>query len=177
MNDELVQHAEVVGALFRPGEDKRQHLRLVIRMHQDAQQIKQLFRSTHAAGEDDNTVGDAHERFETLFDVRHDDQFVDQRVWRLSGDNGGFGHADKAAVFIALLGVADGGAFHWRFHGAWPAAGADVQFAQAKLGTDAARVQVFIFINRVAAPADNHIRRFADVQRAGVAQNREHQSW
>ena len=81
----------------------------------------------------------------------------------------------QALAFIALLGVADGGAFHWRFHGAWPAAGADIQFAQAKLGTDAARVQVLIFINRVAAPADNHIRRFADVKRAGVTQNREHQ--
>ena len=71
--------------------------------------------------------------------------------------------------------MADGGAFHRRFHRARSTAGAHVKLAQTQLGADAAGVQIFVFVNRVAAPADNHIWRFADVQGAGVAQNREHQ--
>ena len=175
MGDKLVQHAEVVGALFRSGEDQRQHLRFVLRMHQNTQQIEQLFGSADAAREDNDPVGDAHEGFQTLFDIRHDDQFVDQRVRRFCGNDGRFGHADKAAVFVALLRVADGGAFHRGLHRARPAAGADVQFAQSQLRTDAAGVEIFVFINGVTAPADDHVRCFADVQRAGVAQDRKHQ--
>ena len=91
------------------------------------------------------------------------------------GNEGRFGHADKAAVFVALLRVADGGAFHRGLHCARPAAGADVQFAQSQLRTDAAGVEIFVFINGVTAPADDHVRCFADVQRAGVAQDRKHQ--
>ena len=41
--------------------------------------------------------------------------------------------------------------------------------------TDAAGVEIFVFINGVTAPADDHVRCFADVQRAGVAQDRKHQ--
>ena len=163
MGDKFVQHAEVVSALFRSGEDQRQHLRFVIRMHQNTQQVEQFFGGADAAREDDDPVGDAHEGLQTLFDVRHDDQFIDQRVWRFCGDNGRFGHADKAAVFVALLRVADGGAFHRRFHRARPAAGADIQFPQSQLRTDAAGVEIFVFVDRVAAPADDHVRRFADV--------------
>ncbi len=46
---------------------------------------------------------------------------------------------------------------------------------QAQLRTDAAGVEIFVFVDGVAAPADDHVRRLADVQRAGVAQDREHQ--
>ena len=120
-------------------------------------------------------MGDTDKGFQTLFDIRHDDQFVHQRVRRLSGNNRRFGHADKATFFIALLCVTHRGAFHWCFHRAWAAAGADVQLTQTKLVTDAASVQVFVFINGVTAPAHHHARCFPDVQRAGVTQNREDQ--
>lgn len=110
-----------------------------------------------------------------VFDIRHDDQFVHQRVRRLGGDNRRLGHTDKAAVSVTLLRVADRGAFHRRFHRARSTAGTDIQFAQAQLGADAAGVQIFVFVNRVAAPADNHVWRFADVQGAGVTQNGEYE--
>ena len=65
--------------------------------------------------------------------------------------------------------------FHRGFHRARATAGADIQLAQAQLRSDAASVKVLGFIDRVAAPAHYHIRRFAHVQRAGVAQDREDQ--
>ncbi|MNE75352.1 hypothetical protein D3C80_1715020 [compost metagenome] len=37
VHDELIQHLEVIGALFRPGEDQRQDLFAVFRVHQDTQ--------------------------------------------------------------------------------------------------------------------------------------------
>ena len=175
MGDKLVQYTEVVGALLRPGEDQRQHLRFVVGVHQNTQQVEQLFGSADAARENNDPVGDTYEGLQTLFDIRHDDQFIDQRVRWFRSDNGWFGHADKAAVFVALLRMADGGAFHRRLHCARPAAGADIQFPQAQLRTDAAGVEIFVFVDGVAAPADDHVRRLADVQRAGVAQDREHQ--
>ena len=87
VHDKFVQHAEVIGALFWPGQDQWQNLIFVGRIHQDTQQIQQLFCCPYATREDDNTVGDTHERFQTFFNVRHDDQFVYQRVRRFRRDN------------------------------------------------------------------------------------------
>ena len=64
-------------------------------------------------------------------------------------------------------------AFHRRLHHARTAAGADIQLAQAQLGADVAAVLVLHRVDGVAAPADDGIRVFPNVQRAGVAQNRE----
>ncbi len=175
MHHELVENAEVVGALFRAGEDKRQHLVFVRRVHQDTQQIQQFFSRSHAARENNDAVSDTHKRFKAFFDIRHDDQLVDQWVWRLSGNNRRFGHADEAPFFVALLRMADRGALHWRFHRARTAAGADVQLTQAKLVTYATGVEVLVFVDWVTAPAHHHARCFTHVQRAGVAQNGEHQ--
>ncbi|MNL65312.1 hypothetical protein D3C87_1896270 [compost metagenome] len=66
-------------------------------------------------------------------------------------------------------------AFHWRFHRARTAAGTNIQFAQPQLCANPAGIQIFRFIDGVAAPADDHIRRFAHVQCTGVTQNGEHQ--
>ena len=175
MHDKLVQHAEVVGALFRAGQDQRQNLIFVGRVHQDPEQIKQLFRRTYAAREDNNAVRDTDKRLKTFFDIRHNNQFVNQRVRRLSGDDRRLGHADKTAFFIALLRVTYCRAFHWCFHRARTATGTDIQFAQAELRPHAAGIQVFGFVNRVTTPADDHVRRFAHVQGAGVTQNGEDQ--
>ncbi len=129
MGNKLIQHAEVIGALFWSGQDQRQHLIFIGWIHQNPQQIKQLFRRTHAAREDDDTVCDTDERFQAFFDIRHDDQFIHQRVRRFSRNNGRLSHADKAAVFIALLRVTDRRALHGGFHRPRAAAGADVQLA------------------------------------------------
>ncbi len=147
MHDKLVQHAEVVGALFRAGQDQRQNLIFVGRIHQDPQQIKQLFRRAYAAREDDDAVRDTDKRLKTFFDIRHNNQFVNQRVRRLSSDDRWLGHADKTAFFIALLCVSYCRAFHRRFHRARTATGTDIQFAQAELRPYAAGIQVFGFVN------------------------------
>ena len=173
--DKLVQHAEVVGALFRPGQDQRQDLIFVGRVHQNTQQIEQLFRCPHAAREDDDAVGDTNKRFKTFFDIRHDNQLVNQRVRWFSGDDGRLGHANKPSLFVALLRVTHCGTFHWRFHRTRTTSGTDIQLAQAKLGAHPTRIKVFGFVNGVTAPADDHVRRFTHVQGTGVAQNREHQ--
>ena len=120
-------------------------------------------------------MSDTDKRFQALFDIRHDNQLVDQRVRWLSGDDRWLGHADKAPLFITLLGMTHGGTFHWRFHRAWATAGADIQLTQTELGTHPTGVQVFGFVNGVTAPADDHIRCFANVQGTGVTQNRKHQ--
>ncbi|MNS63155.1 hypothetical protein D3C72_962420 [compost metagenome] len=171
MHDKLVQHAEVIGTLFWPGQDKRQDLIFIRRVHQNTQQIKQLFRRSDAAREDNDPVCDTHEGFETFLDIRHDDQLIHQRVRWLGRDNGRLRHTNETAFFIALLRVADRCAFHWRFHRARTTTGADIQFAQAELGAYAACVEVFSFVNGVAAPADNHVRCLANVQGASITQN------
>ncbi|SUI48355.1 Uncharacterised protein [Serratia marcescens] len=175
VHDELVQHAEVVGALFWPGQDQRQHLFTVLRVHQDTQQVQQLFGGADAAREDNDAMRDAHEGFQAFFDVRHDHQLVHQRVRRLGGDDRRLGHADEAAVAVTLLRVTDRRAFHRRFHRARPAAGADVQLAQAQLAADLARVQIFVLVDRVAAPAHHHVGIFIQMQRACIAQDGKYQ--
>ncbi len=175
MHDKFVQHAEVVSALFWPGQDERQNLIFVGRIHQNAEQIEQLFRRTDTAREDDDAVGDTDKRLKAFFDIRHNNQFVNQRVRRLSGDNGRFGHADKAPLFVTLLSVSHRRAFHWRFHRAGPATGANVQLTQAELRSHTACVEIFGFVNRVTTPADDHIRCLANMQGTGVTQNGEHQ--
>ncbi|MNH25273.1 hypothetical protein D3C81_1410330 [compost metagenome] len=87
VHDELVQHAEIVGALFWPGEDQRQDLFAVFRVHQNTQQIQQFFRRANAAREDDDAVGNTDEGLQAFFDVRHDNQLIDQRVWRFCGND------------------------------------------------------------------------------------------
>ncbi|MNP28419.1 hypothetical protein D3C76_1213810 [compost metagenome] len=71
--------------------------------------------------------------------------------------------------------MAYGGTFHRRFHRTRTTAGTNVQLAQTELGPHTASVEVFGFVDGVTAPADDHIWRFADVQRAGITQNREDQ--
>ncbi len=120
-------------------------------------------------------MSDTDKRFQTFFDIRHDDKFVHQRVRRLGSNNGRLGQADKTAVFVTLLGMADSRAFHRRFHSTRSAAGTDIQLAQPQLVTDFTSVQVFGFIDGVTAPADDHIRIFINMQSAGVTQNKENQ--
>lgn len=72
--------------------------------------------------------------------------------------------------------MAYGSTLHWGFHGAGPAAGADVHFAQAQLIAYFTGIKILSFVNGVTAPADHHIWLLTNVQSAGVAQNGEHQA-
>ncbi len=142
VDDEIIQHTEIIGALFWSGQDQRQYLVVVLRIHQNAQQVEQLFCRADPARENNDAMGDTHKRFQTFFDVWHDDQLIHQRIRRFGRNDGGFCQADKAAVTIALLGVANGGPFHWCFHHARPAAGTDIQLAQTQLRTNIAAILV-----------------------------------
>ncbi|MNE54054.1 hypothetical protein D3C80_1488130 [compost metagenome] len=168
MDNKFIQDAEIVRALFRAGQDQRKNLVFIGRIHQDTQQVKQFFSGTHTTREDDYPVRDTHERLKTFFDIRHDNQFINQRIRWFSGNNRRLGHTNESAFFITLLRVANRRAFHWGFHRAWAAAGTNIQFAQSQLCANPAGVQIFSFINGVAAPADDHVRRFAHVQSTGV---------
>ena len=92
-------------------------------------------------------MSDTDKRFQTFFDIWHDDQFVDQRVRRFSGDNRRLGHTNKTTVFVTLLRVSDRSTFHRRFHRSRTTAGADIQLTQAQLVSDATGIQVLIFVD------------------------------
>ena len=143
-------------------------------MQQDAEQVEDLLGGAGAAREHDDAVAGAHERLEALLDVGQDHQLVDDRVGRLGGDDAGLGEAHVAPVADALLGVADGGALHRPLHRARPAAGADVEAAQAELVAHLLRVVVFLAADRVSAPAHDHVRPHARAQQARVAQDAVH---
>ena len=165
---------EIGGAGARPGKHHRQRLLRVGRIEQHAEQVQDLLGGADTAGKHDDAVRQAQERLEPLFDVRHDDQLVDDRVRRLGGDDAGLGDAEKAAMRDALLGVPHAGALHRRLHRARAAAGADIECPQAELVADALGVAVFGVADRVPAPAHHQIRPRLDVQHARVAQDMKH---
>ncbi|SVJ62939.1 Uncharacterised protein [Klebsiella pneumoniae] len=171
--DEFMELLQVGFGAAGTGEDDREGQVLVVRVHEDAQQVEELFRGPGAAGEDDDPVADADEGFQALLDVREYHQFVDDRVRRLGGDDSRFGQAQVATADDALLGVADGGALHRSLHHPRSAAGADVQAAQAELMADLLGVLVFLAADRMTAPADDDLRLDAGAQRTGVAQQLE----
>ena len=172
--DEFVQLPQVRLGAARAGEDDRERQFAVVRVHEDAQQVEELFRRTGTAREDDDAVADTDEGFQALLDVRQDHQFVDDRVRRLGGDDARLGQAQVAAAAHALLGMGDGRALHRPFHHAGTAAGADVQLAQAQFVADFLGVLIFLAADRVAAPAHHQLGLDARTQGAGIAQQLEH---
>ena len=89
--DKLMQLLQVGGGAAWPGHDEREGDVLVIRVHEDAEEIQQLLGCARAAGEDDDAVADADEGLQALLDVRQDHQLIDDRVGRFGGDDPGFG--------------------------------------------------------------------------------------
>jgi hypothetical protein len=126
---------------------------------------------TGAAGEHDDAVARADERFEALFDVRQDHELVDDRVRRLRGDDAGLCQADVAPRHDALLRMADRGAFHRPFHCTRAAAGADVESAQSELVADTLGVLVLVAVDGMPAPAHDDVRPHARHERASVTQH------
>ncbi len=172
--DEAADLLEIRRALARTGQHDRQGLLLVRGIEQDAEEIEDLLGGAGAAREHHDAVREAHEGFEALLDVRHDDQLVDDRIGRLRGDDAGLGDADVAAVLDALLGVADGRPFHRALHRARSAAGADIEAAQPHLIADALAVLVLVGADRMPAPAHHQVRPRLVVEHARVAQHVEH---
>ncbi|VVP42374.1 hypothetical protein PS732_04967 [Pseudomonas fluorescens] len=156
--------------MFRSGQDDRERQTLVVRMHEDAQQIEELFRRTGTAREDDDAVADTHERFQTFLDVRQNHQLIDDRVWRFGSDDARLGQTEIATAVNTLFGVGDGRAFHRALHHAGAAAGADVEAAQAQFVADFLGVFVFFGVDRVTAPAHDDFRLDTRAQGAGIAQ-------
>lgn len=120
-------------------------------VHQDAEEVQELFGRAGATREDDDAVTNPDEGFQALLDVGQDHQLVDDRVRRLGGDDARLGQAQIAAAVHTLFGVGDGGALHRPLHHARAAAGADIQLAQAQLVADLLGVLVFLAADRVAA--------------------------
>ena len=119
-------------------------------------------------------MAEAHEGFQALFDVRHDDQLAHDGVGRLRRDDAGLGDSQVAAVRDALFGMADGGALHRAFHRAGAAARADVQAAQPEFVAHFFGVVVFEAPDRMAAPANHQIRPHLQFQHPRIAQDVEH---
>ena len=170
---EGIQLLKVGFCAARAGQDYRERQFAVVRVHQDAEQIEELFGRTGTAREDDDAVAHPHERLKAFLDIGHDHQFVDDRVRRLGGDDPRLGQAQVAAGGDALLGVGNGRAFHRSLHHAGTATGTDIQAAQAQLMADLLGVLVFLGADGVTAPAHDHFRLQAGAQGAGVAQQVE----
>ena len=124
---ELVELLQVGFSFFGAGQNDRKRHIAVVGMHQNPEQIQELFCRACAAREDDDAVAYAYKSFKALFDVRQDHQFIDDRVGRFGRNDPGFGQPQIASARQALLGVGNRGPFHWAFHDAGTTASADVQ--------------------------------------------------
>ena len=162
---------EILGAVGGSGEHHRERQILIGRIEQNAEQIQNFFGGAGAARENDDAVPQPHERFQALFDVRHDDQLAHDRIRRLRGDDAGLGDPEVAAILDALFRVADGRPFHGPFHGARAAARADIQAAQPQLIADLFRVVVLEAADGMPAPANHEIGPHLQFQYPGIAQD------
>ena len=172
--DKRMQLLQVRRGLFWPGEDHRERHVVVVRMHQDTQQVQELFGRARAAREDDDAMAYAHKGFQAFFDIRQDHQFVDDRVWRFGGDDAGLGKAQVAPAGDTLFGVGNGRTLHRTFHHARAATGTYIKAAQAQFMPDFLGVFVFFGIDRVPTPAHHDLRLDSGPQRTRVAQQVEH---
>ena len=170
---ELVDLLEIRRRRGRAGQDQRERQSRIFFAQQDAEQIEDFLRRADAAREHDDAVPHAHEGFQALFDVRHDHQVIHDRIRRLGGDDARLGDADVAHAAMALLGVGDRRALHRSLHRARAAAGADIEPTQTQLVADLLGVEIFVAVDRMAAPADHQIR-IGRMQDARIAQQPEH---
>src|SRR5207253_11475108 len=156
-----------------PGQDDGERQILVVRVHQDAEQVEELLGRASATGENDDAVADAYKGLKALLYVREDHQFVDDRVRRFGSDDSRFRQAQVTAADHPLLGVGDSRALHRPFHHARPATGADIQAAQAEFVPDLLGVLVLLGVDRMAAPTHHYFRFHPGAQGARVAQQVE----
>src|SRR5262252_1379802 len=112
-----------------------------------------------------------HERFETLLDIRHDHEVIDDGVGWLSCDDARLGDADIPSGMHALLAVPDGRALHRAFHRARAATGADIQIAESHFVADFLRVVVFGGADRMPAPTNNEVGTAAIIEHTRIAQD------
>src|SRR5882757_1118538 len=171
--DEAVDLLEILGAVGRTREHNREGQVLIGGIEQYAEQVQNLFGRSGAAGKNHDAVPQAHERFEALFNVRHDDQLAHDGVGRLRGNDAGFGDPQVPAIGNALFRMTDGRSLHRPLHRTRTAAGTDIQAAQAEFVAYFFRIVVLEASNGVPAPADHEIGPHLQLQYARVAQDVE----
>ena len=118
-------------------------------------------------------MAQTHKGFQTLFDIRHDHQFVDDRVRRFGRNNARLGDTQITVAIAALLGMGNGGALHRPLHRARTATGADIQTAQTQLVAHILGVDVFLAPDRVSTPAHHDIGVHVGTHGSGVTQDLE----
>src|SRR5690606_8429739 len=96
--DELIDLAKVLGGRGRTREYDGERLIGIRRVEQQAEQVQNFFRGAGTAGKYDDGVRRADDRFEPLFDVRHDHELIHDRIGRFGRDDAGLGDADVPAI-------------------------------------------------------------------------------
>ena len=137
----------------------------------NANQVENLFTSTRSPRKYNNAVAQTHKCFQTFFNIGQNNQLIDDGVGRLSSNNPGFCQSDKATIADALFGMTDVRTFHWAFHSARAATGADVHFPQTQLVAHQFRVQILIPAYGVAAPADHDVGHLLGDKGVGVSED------
>ena len=87
--DKLMQLLQVGFGFFGARQNDREGHVLVVRVHQNPEQVQKLFSRARTAREDDDAVPYTHKRFEAFFDVRQNHQFVNDWVRGFGGDDAG----------------------------------------------------------------------------------------
>ena len=131
--------------------------------------MQDLLRCPDAPRKHDDGMPQPDKGLQPLFDVRQDDQFVDNGIGRLGCDDAGLGHAQKTPTAQALLRMADSRALHRPFHRAGSTAGAHIHAPQAQCVADFLGVIVFVAPNRVTTPTHHQGLALAGMNNAGVA--------
>src|SRR5699024_10146302 len=67
VDKKLVDALEIVGGFGKSGKDDGKLHIGIVRVHQDTEQIEDLFGGAHAAGKDNDGVAEAHEGFQAFF--------------------------------------------------------------------------------------------------------------
>ena len=145
--NEVIYPLKITGAFWWACENQWHRNFPIFWMHQDSEQVENLFHRADTTGEHDYRVRDSNKCFEALFHVRHDHELVDDRIGRFSGNNAGLGHPDISAVGDTLFGVTNCSTLHRPLHRARPTTGANIELAQTKLVAD-------LFAVLVLRPAD-----------------------
>ena len=79
IHQELLQRLKVIATGFRASKNQRNGL-VILRVHQDTQQIEYFLNGADAAGKYNHGMGKPYESLQAFFDIRHNYQFVDDGV-------------------------------------------------------------------------------------------------
>ena len=114
-----------------------------------------------------------YECLQTLLHIRHDHEFIDDRIRGLCSDNRRLGDPKVATRPDTLLGVPQCSPFHRPLHCSVATAGAYVELSQSELVSNRLAVIVFLAAYRMASPADDEIGFLIRMKDLRVSQNME----